>query len=215
MTLTFSQWSAIPKPQKGGRRHLGVSPFIWWTMWYLGLLINRWFPKITICVGKTIKRWSCWIHLGKAPGIPQSEKPTSCRLLDRIALKGHHGRNPQNYLELHMAPISCSTPSLQVGQLLSGPQNLEISGWNPPRWGGVHTQPSTEKWKKISEILPWWWPWSLAGKLGALLHQMVLLSGSIDRHLTALHWSPLRSDSRVSRSSKIRKRSDPTKNAFI
>ena len=71
---------------------------------------------------------SGWIHLGKAPGIPQSEKPTSCRLLDRIALKGHHGRNPQNYLELHMAPISCSTPNLQVGQLLSGPQNLEISG---------------------------------------------------------------------------------------
>lgn len=156
---------------------------------------------------------SGWIHLGKAPGIPRSEKPTSCRLLDRIALKGDHGRNPQKYLELHMAPISCSTPNLQVGQLLSGPQNLEISGWNPPRWGGVHTQPSTEKWKKISEILPWWWPWSLAGKLGALLHQMVLLSGSIDRHLTALHWSPLRSDS--SRSSKIRKRSDPTKNAFI
>ena len=28
MTLTFSQSSAIPKPQKGGRRHLGVSPFI-------------------------------------------------------------------------------------------------------------------------------------------------------------------------------------------
>ena len=28
MSLTFSQWSAIPKPQKGGRRHLGVSPFI-------------------------------------------------------------------------------------------------------------------------------------------------------------------------------------------
>ena len=107
---------------------------------------------------------SGWIHLGKAPGIP-SEKPTSCRLLDRIALKGHHGRNPQKYLELHMAPISCSTPNLQVGQLLSGPQNLEISGWNPPRWGGkfettneIGTYSAKAKYgkmeKKNSEILP-------------------------------------------------------------
>ena len=98
---------------------------------------------------------SGWIHLGKAPGIPQSEKPTSCRLLDRIALKGHHGRNPPKLFGVTYGPNflqHAQPPSWPVAVWASELRDLRLKS---SRWGGVHTQPSTEKWKKISEILPW------------------------------------------------------------